>query len=449
MAECDNLNSLLLKSSLMRHVVHDKAIGTIFGSALGDAIGLYTEFLSKELAIKAYPTPKFSLVEPVTPFRKDGHRNKFSLQSWTDDTDHSLLFLLAYLHRNDKEPPTATDFASRLRIWVDQGLRCLDTLPLGLGATVGRVVRDKIFLDDPQGSAYKHWASTGFHNAANGSLMRTHPIALMTLDKSLSETFSITSDLSMVTHPDPRCIISCCISVGLIRGIILGNVTQEQDIDNLIDTAVDWYKARRTETLKTLPEDDDRREDPRLNLEELQKHVKMESLSDLQLDDSQKMGYAYKALGTAILLLRQAMRKVAADPSLSTELHLFEELITSLIMEGGDADTNACVAGALLGAYFGYKALPPYWRDGLKYGPWLMEKCEALSQMIGVTTGSYDGKRDPDTAPDGGRGMLSEEDMNKRLVDFTEQVILKSRESEAKVEGERESRFKSFFSRGK
>jgi ADP-ribosylglycohydrolase len=439
----------MVGSPLLRSVVHDKVIGTIFGSALGDAIGLYTEFLSKELAFKAYPTMKFSLVEPTTPFRKDGHRNKFSLRSWTDDTDHALLLLLAYLHRNNKESPSPTDFASRLQIWVKQGLRCLDTLPLGLGATVGSVVLDKTFLDNPQASAYKRWAASGFHNAANGSLMRTHPIALMTLDKPLSDTFTITAELSLVTHPDPRCVVSCCISVGLIRGLILGNITQEQDIDKLINVTLEWYEAWREEKLKTLPEDDHRREDPRLDLQELEKHIKMESLSDLQLDDSQKMGYVLKALGTGILLLRQAMRKVAANSGLDIELHSFEELITSLIMEGGDADTNACVAGALLGAYLGYKALPLHWRDGLKYGPWLLVKCEGMCQILGVTAGPYDGKQDPDTAPDGGRGLLSEDDMNKRIVDFTEQLILKDRETRAKVEEEKESRFKSFFSRAK
>jgi hypothetical protein len=41
------------------------------------------------------------------------------------------------LHHNGRLDPV--DFAHRLQFWVEQGLRCLDRLPLGLGRTVGQV----------------------------------------------------------------------------------------------------------------------------------------------------------------------------------------------------------------------------------------------------------------------------------------------------------------------
>ena len=34
-------------------------------------------------------------------------------------------------------------------------------------------------------------------------------------------------------------------------------------------------------------------------------------------------------------------------------------------MQGGDTDTNAAIAGALLGAVYGYSAIPLQWRDRL------------------------------------------------------------------------------------
>jgi hypothetical protein len=51
--------------------------------------------------------------------------------------DHAILILLSYL-RNDGILNTG-DFAARLCSWCEQGLRCLDRLPLGLGRTVGSV----------------------------------------------------------------------------------------------------------------------------------------------------------------------------------------------------------------------------------------------------------------------------------------------------------------------
>lgn len=71
-----------------------KAYGALIGSALGDAIGLYTgqsrfmycrdsasrgpatEFMTPEQSLAAYPSASFSLVEPVTDTHQDTHRCK-------------------------------------------------------------------------------------------------------------------------------------------------------------------------------------------------------------------------------------------------------------------------------------------------------------------------------------------------------------------------------------
>ena len=89
----------------------------------------------------------------------------------------------------------------------------------------------------------------------------------------------------------------------------------------------------------------------------------------------------------------------------------FEPLITELVLQGGDADTNACFAGALLGAYVGYTALPA-WREGLKHGEWILAKAEAAAIVLGFRDGEYDGRADKDTEVDGGRGLLTTEQVS-------------------------------------
>jgi hypothetical protein len=74
----------------------------------------------------------------------------------------------------------------------------------------------------------------------------------------------------------------------------------------------------------------------RLEYEEYQRHCFAETLSELQLDDSRKMGYVYKCLATAILCLRYAMRQESSGP-IPGGSEIFEGLITRLIMDGGDA----------------------------------------------------------------------------------------------------------------
>ena len=52
----------------------------------------------------------------------------------------------------------------------------------------------------------------------------------------------------------------------------------------------------------------------------------------------------------------------------------FEDGLLRVVNEGGDADTNACVAGSILGAKFGYKSIPTKYIDGLIHKDVLEEK---------------------------------------------------------------------------
>ena len=48
--------------------------------------------------------------------------------------------------------------------------------------------------------------------------------------------------------------------------------------------------------------------------------------------------------------------------------------ILKIVLSGGDADTNAAVAGAILGAKFGICHIPEEWKDGLFYASMLHSK---------------------------------------------------------------------------
>ena len=141
-----------------------------------------------------------------------------------------------------------------------------------------------------------------------------------------------------------------------------------------------------------------------LERQEFEKHVYAETLEELRLDDELKMGYVYKCLGSAVLLLRRAIQRISTAPvaaGMAAKAQLFEKLIVQLIMEGGDADTNGAAAGALLGAYLGYANLPSHWKLGLAHNDWLMAKTERLTIAVGVNKGMLD--KEKDEAANGGR----------------------------------------------
>jgi ADP-ribosylglycohydrolase len=406
----------------IRPTTYDKLLGTILGSALGDTIGLYTEFLPATTCTTAYPTKLFILHPTPTPFRADSHRDKFDQAAWTDDTDHSLLIVLGYLHNKGEILPE--DFAKRLAIWVREGLRARDRLPLGIGQTIGGIARNPDFTGNPFDVALASWFKTGRRNAANGSLMRTHPLGGMCVGFGLEETWRVAAGMSRTTHVDPRCVVACCISTALIRGILRGEVMTEGDVDELMQRSFDWVYAqkelRNPGLEETLPTDI---EENLLNAKEFSRHVNAQTFKELELDDSQKMGYVYKCLGSAILALRLAMREQYSTAD------TFENIITDLIMHGGDADTNAAAAGALLGAWLGFSRLPSNWIEGIKHREWLIEKTEHLSRLAGVLEGNVEiePKEDADTGLYGGKTPLTDEEVNKMERDLLMKILEKQK----------------------
>lgn len=427
---------------LAQATVSDRVVGCLVGSALGDAIGLYTEFLSRTKSEAAYPSRKFKLspADDATRFLADHHRSPHLTGEWTDDTDHAILILLSYLHKDGKSLDP-TDFASRLRTWVEMGLRALDTLPLGLGRTVGTIVRKKEYLDDPERIAREVWVKGGRDVAPNGSLMRTHPLGLMSLSMGLEETFNLAASYSVVTHVDPRCVLACAVGTALVRGLVRSEVTEEHHVDDMVENAVQWYQGWHEAGVE---KDDSRKHDPPLNLDELASHARAKTLADLHLDEGGKIGYVYKTFGSGILLLRLAMRRTGkCDSRIAERLATFEDLITELIMQGGDADTNACFAGALLGAYLGYNALPVNWREGLRHGDWLVGKADSLCKVLGVRKGLYKGTDDRDTFPDGGRGFLTPNQMEERFMLL--QARMASNQQELSQNGQSAAKKKKLF----
>ncbi|EWC46502.1 hypothetical protein DRE_04225 [Drechslerella stenobrocha 248] len=397
-------------SSVPHDVLIDKIKGIAVGNALGDTIGLYTEFMNREQAGDAYPKPNFRLTDPITPLHVDRHRARFEERAWTDDTDQMLLILLSYLHNNGSL--TSLDFAARLHTWIAMGLRCLDRLPLGIGNTVGMVVTHPEFLQDPVMVSKRRWIQTKCVNAANGAVMRTSIIAPMYINDSEDATYRATVDVALVTHSDPRCLVSCVAVVALLRALMKGELTTEAQIDEYLEHAWAWVVENVLGEL-LIDEEGDRIEEEQYSFDKEEYLAYCRVPAKKQYDDSKegmvvddrRMGYTYIALGTAVWCLRRVM--LGKDD--------FKSVITRLIMMGGDADTNGAVAGALVGAYSGYNAIAPEWRDGLRYSDWLLKKVESMCIISGVITDkTYDPKEDKDTDPDGGRGFLDEAEMRKR-----------------------------------
>lgn len=334
---------------------------------------------------------------------------QFEPCGWTDDTDHALLILLSYLRIQTTKTNTdiEQEFASRLQIWVDRGLPALDRPSFDVGILVGAVAGNPKYLSDPFACATERWIKSNRNAAPNGSLMRTHPLGVIGMHLTEEQTWRLSVRVGRTTHVDPRCVVACCISVGIIRQLLRGQIETEKDMDAAIERAYEWVR-RQPNVMNPGHRVDLTEAQVRSHLErqEFEKHVYAQTLEELQLDEYGKIGYVYKCLGSAILLLRLALRRTSRASlavALPDKAQLFEKLMVQLIMEGGDADTNGAAAGALLGAYLGYANLPPHWKLGLAHNEWLMTKTERLAIAVGATHGKVL-TSEKDEAACGGKG---------------------------------------------
>jgi hypothetical protein len=113
---------------------------------------------------------------------------------------------------------------------------------------------------------------------------------------------------------------------------------------------------------------------------------------------------------------------------------LFESLITNLIMEGGDADTNGAVAGALLGAWLGYSRFPAHWAEGLAHKEWLAHKTHRLLVALGIVEGEL--LAEDDEKPDGPKGLRTAEELQTMEREFIAMLLGKEKLRREKREAE-------------
>mmetsp|Transcript_20602 Transcript_20602/g.53242 ORF Transcript_20602/g.53242 Transcript_20602/m.53242 type:complete len:437 (-) Transcript_20602:139-1449(-) len=347
-------------STLSGEELADKVRGLIFGAALGDATGLATEFLNRT-QVEGFYGEGFAFSPRPSRLYPDTHRMMWTPGDWTDDTDQLVLVLQSLLHTRGRVDPA--DFSSRLGAWCRGGFACLgDTSAAGLGRHTKSVISHSRFAEDPHTAALDIWERGGRASAANGAVMRT-AVSGVPCFWSIPTVVSNTTELCRTTHADPRCIASCVVVAVCVSEMLRGALTHgPDDVDAVIATAI----GAASEVLG----------DAHPAREELQALAKAtvaepeaDALRALHLDDPHSLGYTYKCLGAGLWAFR-------------SQAGSFEAGVRAIVAEGGDADTNGAVAGALLGCRLGFSRLPGAWVAQLAHGAWLEAHAQKLLIML-------------------------------------------------------------------
>lgn len=209
------------------------------------------------------------------------------------------------------------NIARHFRAWA-QGV------PMGIGPNTFKVLNIGDYAEKPFEVSKLIWEMGHRQSAANGGVMRTSVVGLFP-----SRVTECAESVCKLTHCDPRCVGSCVIVSNLIHALVYG--LKGPSMEDMIDTAMEY---------------DDRIAD----------YIRLAwTETDIaKLMDDDHIGYTLVTLSVALWAYWHASS--------------FEEGLLTVVNAGGDADTNAAVACAILGAKFGFSSIPEEYVEGLIYG---------------------------------------------------------------------------------
>lgn len=260
---------------------------------------------------------------------QDFHRERWHQGDWTDDTEMMLCIARAIIKDRSINPQTV---AHNFKEWFTD-------IPLGIGQLTYTVLGLSDYEESPEKAAETVWRFYGSKNAANGGLMRTSVVGLW--DENVEGN---AVNICRLTHADPRCIGSSVVISEIINSLVWQG--RELSFEDLCKIG---YKYDERIGIYTIA-------------------GKVGSLEDLKLDDEMTMGYTLKTMGCAVWCLYHVDN--------------FKDGLLKVVNAGGDADTNAAVACAVLGAKYGKKGIPKFYIQGIKRKDEYEEMIRQLTDIL-------------------------------------------------------------------
>jgi ADP-ribosylglycohydrolase len=298
--------------------------GTIFGLAIGDALGMPAEFLTRK-QIKRYYGGEIKDFIKGHPGHVNAH---LAAGSYTDDTQLNLIIAESIIKCNKVDP---TDIAERLVEWHNSK-ECRAP-----GPSIAKACKH-LTNGTP-------WNKSGVHTAGCGASIRVAPIGLYdhaNLDK-LKEDVHVAS---VITHNEPKAIAgSIAVAYWVARLISL----EELDPKQLIDETADFIQDVDNEMAETMRW--------------------VYTLLDVPLEEALfeigTSGYVLETVPAGIYCFIKSPKN-------------FSKSVLSAVNAGDDADSVACITGALSGAYNGIKGISKKWISSIEDKELLCDIAESL-----------------------------------------------------------------------
>lgn len=273
--------------------------GAWYGLVVGDVLGAPVEFKSAEAIARDHGV-----------WQEVRAGGMWEQGEWTDDTALALCNVAAYRDATFDTQEAASEM-----------LRWYATKPKDIGKLTRaalRILADNKVSPEEAGplALAKHPNSAG-----NGSLMRAAPTGLVR-DRTDERIVKESARLSLITHADERCVDAC-----IAFNLVLAALASGETVDEALGHAVQALTGRNADVADVV--------------------ARIAAGKNAQFTNAQGIGFV-------LLCLEWALEAVRDSES-------FEVGLIRVVNRGGDTDTNGAVAGALLGARFGFDAIPERW----------------------------------------------------------------------------------------
>ncbi len=330
----------------------DRIRGALLGLAVGDALGTTYEF--ERLAQPAYPELATGPAADVV----GGGPFDLPAGAVTDDTQMAVCLARSLAEAG------ALDVDDLGRRYVAWSAHAFD-----IGNQTSAALRRIEAGADARAAGLEVWRASPAHHrpAGNGSLMRTAPIGVAYATRDRVELIDAALADSLITHADPRCAIACAVFDSAIA-VALGHDDAATRATAMHDAALAAVPIA-TERLRAQWDGDDRAE--------ISGGATMADLELARSDDPLPAGQGLdgRSLPRAVSAAERRcgsidLYRTAGFVRVAFRLafwHLrtasWRAALVDVASRGGDADTNAAITGALLGARDGASAIPAAWRE--------------------------------------------------------------------------------------
>jgi ADP-ribosylglycohydrolase len=294
----------------------------LFGIAVGDALGVPVEFISREALRK----------NPVTSMFGYGTHDQ-PLGTWSDDS--SLTFCLA---ESLCIGYNLQDLANRFVNWKEHAYWTPHGRVFDIGIATSQAIWNLSKGTSPLLAGGDDEQSNG-----NGSLMRILPLVFYLKNKTITERFKIVKEVSSLTHRHIRSVTACFIYLEFALEIMKGRNKHEafikvsKDIDIFFDETNVCPDEERFRFHRILA-----RPDSFYDLKPIYEY------SENEINSS---GYVVSTLEAAFWCF------LSCDS--------YKDTVLKAVNLGSDTDTTGAVAGGLAGLYYGYDSIPKEWSEGL------------------------------------------------------------------------------------